>query len=68
VFAPGIKPACIAITYPVTEEAGASVGGLDVSDEGEMTLFGKKQQQQTLHPHRCDLDSEGDTFHSSFYI
>ncbi len=39
------------ISYPVTKDASASVGGLDVPDVGEMNLFGKNQQQQTLHPY-----------------
>lgn len=48
------------ISYPVAEDAGAGVGGLDVSDEWEVKLFGENQQQQALHPHWCDLDTDRD--------
>lgn len=47
-------------SYPVAEDASTSVGGLDVSDIGDVNLFGKKQQKQTLHPHWCDLDINGE--------
>lgn len=43
-------------SHPVAENAGASVGGLDLPDVGQMDLFGKNEQQQTLHPDWCDLD------------
>lgn len=46
------------LSYPVAKDASASVGGLDVSDEGEMHHFCKDQQQQSLHPHRCDLNTD----------
>lgn len=46
-----LSGAAVVISYPVSEDASASVGGLDVSDVGEVNLFGKNQQQQTLHPH-----------------
>lgn len=55
------------VSYPVAKDASASVCGLDVSDVGEMNLFGKNQQQQTLHPYRCDLDRDGD-FIKKFFI
>lgn len=57
----GLTSAPIVISYPVAEDAGTSVGGLDVSDVGEVNLFGKNQQQQTLHPHWCDLDTDRDS-------
>lgn len=51
------------MTYPVAKDASTSVGGLDVSDVGEMDLFGKNQQQQTLHPDWFDLDRDGGRFY-----
>lgn len=36
--------------HPVAEDAGARVGGLDVSDERDVLQFGEDEQQQTLHP------------------
>lgn len=57
----GITRTPILISYPVAKHAGPSVGGLDVSDVGKMNLFGKQQQQQTLHPHWHDLDTDGDS-------
>lgn len=56
----GLTGAPVLTSYPVAKHAGASVGGLGVSDVGKMNLFGKYEQQQTLHPHRCDLDTDGD--------
>lgn len=44
-------------SYPVAKDSRTSVGGLDVSDKGQMNVFGKNQQQQTLHPHWCDLET-----------
>lgn len=41
--------------HPVAKDAGASVGGLDLPDVGQVDLFGENEQQQTLHPYRCDL-------------
>lgn len=46
--------------YPVAKDACADVGGLDLSDVGQVNLFGKHQQQQTLHPYRRDLRRDGD--------
>lgn len=62
------NPTITVISYPVSKDASASVGGLDVSDVGEMNLFGKNQQQQTLHPHRCDLDRDGDRYIWLFFF
>lgn len=40
---------CVFTAHPVTKYAGAGVGGLDVSDEGDVLQFGEEEQQQTLH-------------------
>lgn len=61
-FRANLTSAPIVITYPVAKDASTSIGGLNVSDVGEMNLFGKNQQQQSLHPHGCDLDRYGDRF------
>lgn len=58
----GLTSVSIVDSYPVAEDASTSVGGLDVSDIWEVNLFGKKQQKQTLHPHRCDLDINGEIY------
>lgn len=42
-------------SYPIAKDAGASVGGLDFPDVGQVDLFGENEQQQTLHPYRRDL-------------
>lgn len=47
------KPACR--PYPVAKNACPGVGGLDLLDVGEVDLFGKDEEQQTLHSNRCDL-------------
>lgn len=38
-------------SHPVAKNAGASVGGLDLPDVGQVDLFGENEQQQTLHPY-----------------
>lgn len=43
--------------YPVAKNARPGVGGLDLLDVGEVNLFGKEEEQQTLHPYGRDLKS-----------
>lgn len=45
----------VACPYPVSENARPGVGGLDLVDVGKVNLFGKDEEQQTLHSNRCDL-------------
>lgn len=44
--------------HPVAKNARPGVGGLDLLDVGEVNLFGKEEEQQTLHPYRRDLKPE----------
>lgn len=47
--------------YPVAKNACPGVGGLDLLDVGEVNLFGKDEEQQTLHSNRCDLNVQHNT-------